>query len=66
MPPEESNQGFKQRACLLVQSREITADATKGGRPIVTAEGARDLLLNFGHAKISFRLIVGKWDPQVI
>lgn len=66
MPNEDSNQGFKQRASLLVQSRKVAADATKGGSAILTAEGARNLLLNFHHPKIAFGQIVGKWDSQVI
>jgi len=59
MPKEDSNQSFKQRASLLVQSREVASDTTKGSSAIIAAEGARNLLLNFDHPKISFSLIVG-------
>jgi len=31
MPNEDANQGFKQRTCLLVQSRKVAVDATQGG-----------------------------------
>src|SRR6266705_4284288 len=66
MPKEESNQGFKQRASLLVQSGKVAADTAKGSSAIFTAEGARNLLLNFDHAKIPLGLIVGKRDGEVI
>jgi len=62
MANEDSNQGIKQRASLLVQSRKVAADTTKGGSAILTAKGARNLLLNFDHAQIAFSKIIGKRD----
>ena len=49
-----------------MQSRKVAADTTKGGRAILTAEGARNLLLNFDHPEISFRLVVCKRHAQVM
>jgi hypothetical protein len=44
---------------LLLHGRERTADAAKGGGTRRTAEGTRNLLLDFCHTKIALRLIVG-------
>src|SRR5450755_504166 len=51
---------------LLLHGRKITADMAKSGGPNRTAKGARNLLLNFGHPKVSFGEIVAKRKPQVI
>src|SRR6266487_2798846 len=51
---------------LLLHGREITADAAKGGGTYRTAEGPRNLLLDFCHSKIALGLIVGKRDGEVI
>ncbi len=44
---------------LLAQSRKVTADAAEHRNPIFGAEATRDLLLDFDHAQISLRLVVG-------
>ncbi len=51
---------------LLAHRGEIAADPTKGGRPLLAAKGARNLLLDFEHAQITLRLIVGEGHPQVL
>ena len=43
---------------LLAHRREIAANATKGGHPILAAKGACDLLLDFRHPQISLCQIV--------
>jgi len=44
---------------LLAQRREVTADAAEHGHSIFGAEATGDLLLDFDHAQISLRLVVG-------
>jgi len=41
-----------------VHRRKITADTAKSGDPSRTAEGARNLLLNFCQAKVPLGLVV--------
>jgi hypothetical protein len=43
---------------LPTHGREVTADATKGGRSSLTVKRARNLLLDFDHAQIALGLVV--------
>src|SRR6266496_4022168 len=63
---KDSGKSREHGLTLLVHGRKITADATKGSNPRLTAKGASNLLLNFRHPKIALRLIVGKRDREVI
>src|SRR5438045_4140372 len=51
---------------LLAHGREVAANAAKSGGPVRTAKGARNLLLDLGHTKISFSKIVRKWERKII
>ncbi len=51
---------------LLAHGGKIAADVTKGGCSRLRAKGGRNLLLNFDHTKIPLRLIVRKWDGEII
>ena len=50
---------------LLVQGREAGADGGEALDPGVGAEGAGDLLLEFGHAHVALGLIVVERHAQV-
>src|SRR5256714_14805933 len=63
---EDSGQSREHGVSLLVHGRKITADAAKSGDPSGTAKGARNLLLDFGPAKIALGLIVGKGNAQIV
>src|SRR5438270_12083931 len=63
---EDSSQSREHGMSLLVHRRKITANATKSGDPSRAAKGARNLLLNFGQAKVPLGLIVGKRNAQVV
>src|SRR5215813_3875822 len=66
MSVENSDKRGQHGMTLLVHGRKITADAAKGRGATGTAKGARNLLLHFGHAQISFGQIVGKRNAQII
>ena len=51
---------------LFTHRRQVAADVTKDRRPDFAAEGACNLLLDFDHAKIPLRLIVGERNPQIV
>ena len=60
---------FKRREqvpTLFTQGREVTADATEDGNPLVGAKAARDFLLHLDHAQIPLRLIVVKGHGKVM
>jgi hypothetical protein len=59
MTAQRGLQRGKQIHALLAQRRQVAANATKGCRTRFAAEGAGDLLLDFDHAHITFRLIIG-------
>src|SRR5919199_1651411 len=63
---EDSRKSSQHGVALLVHGGKITTDATKGGGTSGTAKGARDLLLHFGHAKVTLGLVVGKRNAQVV
>jgi hypothetical protein len=63
---EDSRKSREHGMSLLVHRRKITADAAKSGDPRRTPKGARNLLLNFGPAKVPLGLVVSKRDPQVV
>src|SRR5438132_9304456 len=63
---EDSCKSSQHGVSLLVHRRKITADAAKSGDPSRTPKGARNLLLNFGQAKIPLGLVVRKRNPQVV
>src|SRR6266851_2403358 len=49
---------------LLAQSRKVTADAAEHGHSLFGSETPGDLLLDFDHAQIALRLVVGS-GPQL-
>src|SRR5437764_13470714 len=63
---EDSSESKEHGMSWLVHRRKITANATKSGDPSRAAKGARNLLLNFGQAKIALGLVVGKRNAQVV
>jgi hypothetical protein len=52
-------QSSQDRLALLAHGGEIPSDATKHRRSSLVAEAARDFLLDFDHANIPFRLVIG-------
>src|SRR5512135_3088164 len=65
MTKQGSLQGGKQRHALLAQGGQVATNASKRLCASPSSEAARDLLLDFDHAQISFRLVVIKRDTQV-
>src|SRR5579863_209940 len=63
---EDSRQSREHGMPLLVHRRKITADAAKSGDACRTAEGARNLLLNFCPAKVALGLVIRKRNAQVV
>src|SRR6266699_2133725 len=63
---KDSSKSREHGMSLLLHCRKITPDAAKSGDPSRTAKGARNLLLNFGQAKIPLGLVVGKRNAQVV
>jgi hypothetical protein len=59
MTSEDSNKSLKHSMTLLAHGRKVGANATEAGRAVLGPEGARNLLLDFGHAQISLGLIIG-------
>jgi hypothetical protein len=59
MTIENSDERGQHGMTLLLHGGKIAADATKDGGSVRTPKGARNLLLHFGHPKISFGQIVG-------
>src|SRR5215211_7879652 len=51
---------------LLPHRREVTADATKCRCPVRCPKAARNFLLHFHHAQISFCQVVVKGYPKVV
>src|SRR5919198_368636 len=66
MTSEDGNKSLKHSMTLLAHGRKVGANATEAGSPILSSEGARNLLLDFCHPKISFSLIVRKWEREVV
>src|SRR2546426_4288973 len=65
MTKQGSLQGGKQRHALLTQGGQVATNARKGLCASEGSEAARDLLLDFDHAQIPFRLVVIKIHTQV-
>ncbi len=59
MTAQRGLQRGEQIHALLAQRRQVASDTTKGSRSRFAAEGARDLLLDFDHPHIPFRLVIG-------
>jgi hypothetical protein len=58
MTSEESNKSFKRGLALLAHGRKIGANTTERTCSVWAAKGARNLLLDLGHPKISLGLVV--------
>ena len=50
---------------LLAQSREVAANTTEHGDPLLRSETARNFLLHFDHAQITLSLIIVKWNRKI-
>ena len=59
MAGESSLQSGKQRNALFAQGGQIATDTAKRVSASHRAETSGDLLLDFDHAQISLRLVVG-------
>src|SRR5450755_463082 len=66
MTIENSNEGGQHGMTLLLHGGKITADTAKYRGSRRTAKRARNLLLHFGHPKISFGQIVAKRKSQIV
>jgi hypothetical protein len=53
-------------ATLFTHHRQIAPDVTKSRHADFAAEGASDLLLDFDHPQIPFRLIIREGDGQIV
>src|SRR5438093_2384700 len=58
MPGEDTLKRGKHCLALLLERGEVAPQTTEGDRAGGTAETAGDLLLDFDHAQVAFRLIV--------
>jgi tetratricopeptide (TPR) repeat protein len=65
-PLKNRSHGGKHGATLLAHGGEITANDTESRRPLGTAKGARNLLLDFYHPQIPLGLVVCERHAQII
>src|SRR5579884_127653 len=63
---KNSGKSSQHGMALLLHGGEITANVAKGSRSRGTAKGAANLLLHFGHAQVTLRLVVGKRNGEIV